>query len=354
MRHTYAMNAVTEKDLIDALKAVPHPSGTGDIYSRGMVQALKLDGGKVSLVLAVSPAFKRDALTLQEQASDALKKLKGVTSVRAVVSAERTAPEMKPPSAAGKKPVPGVKRVMAVASGKGGVGKSTVAVNLALALKSLGLKVGLMDADVYGPSAPTLLGLQKRPEGKEGKLDPLQAFGLQVMSMGFLVDTEAPLIWRGPMVGSAVRQFLYDVAWNDLDLLVVDMPPGTGDAQLTLAQRVPLAGAVIVSTPQDLALIDARKGLEMFKAINVPILGLIENMSAFVCPHCGETSHIFSHGTVQAAAKALKVPYLGEIPLAMELREASDAGKPVVAAQPESASAAAFRAIAEKIKAKLE
>ena len=347
------MAAVTEQDLIEALKTVPHPSGTGDIYSRGIVQNLKFENGRVSLVLTVSPAFKRDAVALQERTALALKKLEGVTSVRAVVSAERGAPELMPAAQIVKKPVPGAKQVIAVASGKGGVGKSTVAVNLALALQGLGLKVGLMDADVYGPSAPMLLGLKKRPEGAAGKLEPLAAFGLQVMSMGFLVDTEAPLIWRGPMVGSAVRQFLYDVAWRELDLLVVDMPPGTGDAQLTLAQRVPLAGVVIVSTPQDLALIDARKGLEMFKTIHVPILGLVENMSVFVCPHCGERSHIFSHGAVEQTAKKLGVPFLGEIPLSIELREASDKGEPVVAAKPRSETAAAFRAIAEKVKSRL-
>jgi ATP-binding protein involved in chromosome partitioning len=348
------MTAVTKRDLIEALKTVAHPSGTGDIHSRGMVQGLKFQDGKVSLVLAVSPAFKRDAIDLQARAEAALKKLKGVTEVRAVVSAERAAPDIKRPSQIEKKPVPGVKRIIAVASGKGGVGKSTVAVNLALALKELGLAAGLMDADVYGPSAPTLLGLKGKPTGSGGQLQPLTAFGLQVMSMGFLVDSEAPLIWRGPMVGSAVRQFLYDVAWKDLDVLVVDMPPGTGDAQLTLAQRVPLAGAVIVSTPQDLALIDARKGLEMFKAIGVPILGLIENMSTFVCPHCGEATPIFGHGAVQEAAEALKVPYLGEIPLTLELREASDRGQPIVASNPSSPSAAAFRAIAAKIKPQLD
>jgi ATP-binding protein involved in chromosome partitioning len=240
-----------------------------------------------------------------------------------------------------------VKNIIAVASGKGGVGKSTTAANLAIALKDQGLKVGVLDADIYGPSMPRLLGVHGQPQQLAGnKLDPMRAYGLKVMSMGFLVDEETPMIWRGPMVMSALSQMLKDVAWGDLDVLVVDMPPGTGDAQLTMAQQVPLAGAVIVSTPQDLALIDARKGLNMFKKVNVPVLGLVENMSTFLCPHCGKPSDIFGHGGAKQEAQKLGVPFLGEIPLTMAVRETSDEGKPVVATDPESPVAQAYRELA--------
>jgi len=251
--------------------------------------------------------------------------------------------------------VPGVKNIVAVASGKGGVGKSTTAVNFALALKDKGLKVGILDADIYGPSMPRLLGIHGQPQQLAGnKLDPMRAYGLKAMSMGFLVDEETPMIWRGPMVMSALTQMLKDVAWGELDVLVVDMPPGTGDAQLTMAQQVPLAGAIIVSTPQDLALIDARKGLNMFKKVNVPVLGIVENMSTFICPHCGEPSNIFGHGGAKEEATKLGVPFLGEVPLTIAVRESSDAGKPVVATDPSSPPAEAYRAIAVAAWAELE
>jgi ATP-binding protein involved in chromosome partitioning len=251
--------------------------------------------------------------------------------------------------------VPGVTSIIAVASGKGGVGKSTTAVNLALALKDHGLRVGILDADIYGPSMPRLLGLKGQPQQISGnQLAPMEAYGLKVMSMGFLVDEETPMIWRGPMVMSALSQMLKDVAWGELDVLVVDMPPGTGDAQLTMAQQVPLAGVVIVSTPQDLALIDARKGLNMFRKVNVPVLGLVENMSTFVCPHCGERSDIFGHGGARSEAARLGVPFLGEVPLVPVIRETSDTGRPVIATAPTSPAAEAFRAIAARAVAALE
>jgi ATP-binding protein involved in chromosome partitioning len=255
----------------------------------------------------------------------------------------------------GKRGVPGIEAIIAVASGKGGVGKSTTAVNLALGLAANGLKVGVLDADIYGPSMPRLLGIKGRPETKDGKiLQPMQNFGLKVMSMGFLVDEETPMIWRGPMVMSALSQMLKDVAWGELDVLVVDMPPGTGDAQLTMAQQVPLAGAIIVSTPQDLALIDARKGLNMFRKVDVPVLGIVENMSTFICPHCGSATDIFAHGGAQSEAKRLGVPFLGEVPLTLAIRETSDAGKPVVASDPQSPAAEAYRAIANAAWSELE
>jgi ATP-binding protein involved in chromosome partitioning len=241
-----------------------------------------------------------------------------------------------------------------VASGKGGVGKSTVAANLALALAKLGLKTGLLDADIYGPSVPRLLDIRNKPQSRDGKvLEPIEKFGIKTMSIGFLIREEEPMIWRGPMVTSALSQLLGEVAWAPLDVLVVDMPPGTGDAQLTMAQRVPLKGAVIVSTPQDLALVDARKGLAMFRKTQVPILGIVENMSVFVCPHCGQESHIFAHGGARRVAETLDVPFLGEIPLVPSIRETSDAGTPIVFQAPESREAGAFLAIAERVAAAL-
>ena len=251
--------------------------------------------------------------------------------------------------------IPGIRRIVAVASGKGGVGKSTTAVNLALALSGLGLKVGLLDADIYGPSVPRLLHLSGKPETRNGRtMVPLEAYGLKAMSMGFLVEEETPMIWRGPMVMSALTQMLREVDWGELDMLVVDMPPGTGDAQLTMAQSVPLAGAVIVSTPQDLALIDARKGLAMFRKVEVPVLGIIENMSYFVAPDTGKRYDIFGHGGAKAEAERLGVPFLGEVPLEMVIRESSDAGRPIVAGEPDGPHAQVYRDIATRVLASIE
>jgi ATP-binding protein involved in chromosome partitioning len=256
---------------------------------------------------------------------------------------------------AGPAGIPGVSTIIAVASGKGGVGKSTVAINLALALRDLGLKVGVLDADIYGPSLPRLLAIKERPETSGGtRLKPIQRYGMPVMSIGFLVEEETPMIWRGPMVMSALTQMLREVEWGNLDVMVVDMPPGTGDAQLTMAQQVPLRGAVIVSTPQDLALIDARRGIAMFRRVNVPVLGIVENMSTFVCPHCGTRSDIFGHGGARHEAERLAVPFLGEVPLALDIREKSDAGLPVVASQPDGPHAQAFRAIAAAVREQLQ
>jgi ATP-binding protein involved in chromosome partitioning len=259
-----------------------------------------------------------------------------------------------PPQVGQKPAIPGIKSVIAVASGKGGVGKSTTAVNLALALAQSGLKVGLLDADIYGPSIPRMMGISGKPHSPDGKrLHPMQGWGIPTMSMGYLVAEDTPMIWRGPMVMSALEQMLRDVAWGELDVLVCDLPPGTGDAQLTMAQRVPLAGAVIVSTPQDIALLDARKGLNMFRRVDVPVLGIIENMSYFCCPNCGHRSDIFAHGGAQKTAKELGVDFLGELPLNIAIRETSDGGQPIVASQPDSDEAKAYRAIAAKVAAKL-
>jgi ATP-binding protein involved in chromosome partitioning len=249
--------------------------------------------------------------------------------------------------------VPGVRFIIAVASGKGGVGKSTTAANLALALHAIGLKVGVLDADIYGPSMPRMLGIAGKPRMIDGKLEPMANHGVKCMSIGFLVPEDTPMIWRGPMVMSALQQMLRDVTWGELDIMVVDMPPGTGDAQLTMAQQVPLAGAVIVSTPQDIALLDARRGLNMFRKVEVPVLGIIENMSYFLCPHCGERSEIFSHGGARREAEKLGVDFLGELPLDMAIRETSDGGHPIVASDPDSAHAKVYRAIAEQVWAKL-
>jgi ATP-binding protein involved in chromosome partitioning len=249
--------------------------------------------------------------------------------------------------------IEGVASVIAVASGKGGVGKSTVAVNLALGLAKLGLKVGLLDADIYGPSVPRLLSITHKPETDGHKLQPIEKLGIKAMSIGFLVAEDSPMIWRGPMVQSALMQMMNDVAWAPLDVLVIDMPPGTGDAQLTIAQRVPLKGAVIVSTPQDIALIDARKGIAMFEKTQVPVLGIVENMSMFICPHCGHESHIFGHGGARAEAEKMNVTFLGEVPLVPLIRETSDAGKPVVASHPNGAEAQAFLAIATQVAQKI-
>jgi ATP-binding protein involved in chromosome partitioning len=366
---------LTKERILEALKRVKGPDSRDDIVSLGLVSEVVIHKGKVYFAISVDPARAKELEALREAAEKAVSAVAGVEGVAVTLTADRApnAPRSGGGNGGGAAPsqsfarpgaardarhrpggLPGVANIIAVASGKGGVGKSTTAVNLALGLKEHGLKVGLLDADIYGPSMPRLLGLKGQPQQVAGnKLQPMEAYGLKVMSMGFLVDEETPMIWRGPMVMSALSQMLKDVAWGELDVLVVDMPPGTGDAQLTMAQQVPLAGAVIVSTPQDLALIDARKGLAMFRKVNVPVLGIVENMSTFICPHCGERSDIFGHGGARADAERLGVPFLGEVPLTIEIRETSDAGRPVVATEPKSPAAAAYREIAARALAEL-
>jgi ATP-binding protein involved in chromosome partitioning len=377
-RPTYALvtELLTKERVLEALKRVKGPDLRDDIVSLGFVSEVVIHKGKVYFSISVDPARAKELEALREAAEKAVSEVPGVKGVAVTLTADRApdaprsaggngggaaaSPSFTRPGAARDarhRPggLPGVANIIAVASGKGGVGKSTTAVNFAIALKERGLKVGVLDADIYGPSMPRLLGLKGQPQQVAGnKLEPMQAYGLKVMSMGFLVDEETPMIWRGPMVMSALSQMLKDVAWGELDVLVVDMPPGTGDAQLTMAQQVPLAGAVIVSTPQDLALIDARKGLAMFRKVNVPVLGIVENMSTFICPHCGERSDIFGHGGARADAARLGVPFLGEVPLTLAIRETSDAGRPVVATDPSSPAAAAYREIAARAFAELE
>lgn len=333
------MSEELKNNVINALRAVQDTARGADIVALGMVQGLQVTiDGRALFSIAVDPGRGASLEGLRQAAEAAAAAVPGVKEARAVLTAER---DPAPSSAAdphgmNKNPplkLP-IKKIIAVASGKGGVGKSTVAFNLAIALAQAGRKTGLLDADIYGPSVPRLTGVGfKKPETKDGKLQPLAAHGLKLMSMGFMVEEEKPMIWRGPMVQTALYQMLRDVEWgtdaDPLDVLVVDMPPGTGDAQLTLAQKVPLAGAVIVSTPQDLALIDARKAIEMFRKTNVPVLGIVENMSVYICQHCGHEEHIFGHGGARAEAEKLGVPFLGEIPLRSDIREKSDAGMPL-------------------------
>ena len=356
--------AVTEQQILDALSQVRDPEKGGDIVSLGMVSGLVVRDGNVGFAIEVEPERGPRLEPLRKAAEQAVEALPGVLSVSAVLTAEakpRGAPAAPratgaaaPASggaAAGKNALaPGVRAIVAVASGKGGVGKSTVASNLALAMKANGLSVGVLDADIYGPSMPRMLGISGRPSSSDGKmLRPMQNYGLKCMSIGFLVPEDTPMIWRGPMVMSALQQMLREVEWGELDIMIVDMPPGTGDAQLTMAQQVSLAGAVIVSTPQDISLIDARKGLNMFKKVDVPVLGIIENMSYFLCPHCGERSDIFSHGGARREAERLGTDFLGEIPIDLAIRETSDEGRPIVVSQPDSPYSQTFRDIAARV-----
>lgn len=356
----------SQQDVVAALADLSGPDGRPLIASGtlgGVV--VREDRVFVSLEAREGPLSAIEAL--KPKVEQRVRNLTGVTAVFVSVTAEKPAgspgrqqppPHQVPAAAPGPRAqaaragqaVPGVRTIIAVASGKGGVGKSTTACNLALALAEFGLSVGILDADIYGPSMPRLLGLSGKPEVVEGKImKPLEAYGVKVMSIGFLVEEETPMIWRGPMVMSALTQMLREVQWGELDIMVADMPPGTGDAQLTMAQSVPLAGAVIVSTPQDLALIDARRGIAMFRRTEIPILGIVENMSTFVCPNCGHQSDIFAHGGARREAERLGVPYLGEIPLAMPIRESSDAGRPIVVAEPNGPQAAAYKAMARSL-----
>ncbi len=372
--------AVDKSQVVAALGGVATPRGVA-LPQANVLSDITVSDGKVFFSINVDAAEARAWEDVRAKADAAVRAIPGITSAMVALTAERkpgSAPTPAPHShnhSHGVKPaathrpqgpppespmgkqvaIPGVANIIAVASGKGGVGKSTTALNLALALRDLGLRVGLLDADIYGPSVPRLIGISEKPTLNDAKkMIPITRFGIPMMSIGFLVAEETAMVWRGPMVMSAIRQMLWDVVWGELDVLVVDMPPGTGDAQLTLAQQVPLRGAVIVSTPQDLALIDARRGIAMFAKVDVPTLGIIENMSYFECPECGTRSDIFGHGGARHEAERLKVPFLGEIPLHMSIRTSSDAGTPVVDSDPKGTHAAIYRAIGAQIKQQLE
>ena len=362
--------SVTKEEVLAKLRSVKGPDLEGNIVDLGLVSEIFIADAKVYFSLTVPAARAQELEPLREAAERATKTVPGVKGAMVALTASRepgsgaSTPPPAPQRAAhshapaqpgqpqgrAKAGVPGISTIIAVASGKGGVGKSTTAVNLALGLQATGLKVGILDADIYGPSMPRLLGISGKPEQLEGRmLKPMENYGLKVMSMGFLVEEDTPMIWRGPMVMSALNQMLREVAWGELDVLVVDMPPGTGDAQLSMAQNVPLAGAVIVSTPQDLALIDARKGLNMFNKVSVPVLGIVENMSYFIAPDTGNRYDIFGHGGAKAEAETIGVPFLGEVPLTISIRETSDAGTPVVVSEPDGPQAKIYRDIATKV-----
>jgi len=378
--------SVTQQQVLDALSKVMSPRGVA-LPHANVLSAITVSDGKVFFSINVDAAEARAWENVRAQAEGAVRAIAGVTVAMIALTAERKPGSATPPPvpkphshshghshAGGVQPVashrppqgtqspmskqaeiPGIAAIIAVASGKGGVGKSTTALNLALGLRDQGLRVGLLDADIYGPSVPRLTGIHEKPQlNADRKMIPIARFGLSIMSIGFLVEEDTAMIWRGPMVMSAITQMLRDVAWGTLDVLVVDMPPGTGDAQLTLAQNVPLKGAIIISTPQDLSLIDARRGLAMFKKVNVPVLGIVENMSYFQCPHCGTRSDIFGHGGARHEAEKLGVPFLGEIPLHMSIRATSDAGTPVVDSEPDGPHAAIYRAIGAKVREQLQ
>jgi ATP-binding protein involved in chromosome partitioning len=362
--------AVEKTDVLTALARVKSPEGAA-LPATGKLSDVIVTDGKVFFSITVDAALVPSWEPVRKAAEAAVRAVPGVISAMVALTGERAAgpraptggPAARPSPAAppgarphGRQPagqqpaVPGVEAIIAVASGKGGVGKSTTAVNLALGLRDLGLKVGVLDADIYGPSVPKLLAIRGKPQTIGGtRLRPMDGYGLKVMSIGFLIEEETPMIWRGPMVMSALTQMLREVEWGTLDVMVVDMPPGTGDAQLTMAQQVPLKGAVIVSTPQDLALIDARRGIGMFRRVNVPVLGIVENMSYFQCPECGTRADIFGHGGARHEAERQGVPFLGEVPLHIEIREKSDAGLPVVATDPDGAHAKIYREIAARV-----
>ena len=345
--------AISEADVREALKKVKFPGLTRDIVSFGFVRGVRVEGDAVAVEIAMTTANPQAGEAVEREARAILEALPGVREVKldCAVQGPQNAPAAAPP----RRSLPGVRYKVAVASGKGGVGKSTVAANLALALQRGGATVGLLDADIYGPSQQMMMGCADKPRVNAAeKILPVAGNGVAVMSLGFLMDPDQPVIWRGPMVMKALQQFIEDVEWGTLDYLVVDLPPGTGDAQLTITQEVPLDGAVIVTTPQDVALIDARKGLAMFQKVNVPVLGMIENMSSFVCPHCGERSEIFKHGGGRRTAEQLGVPFLGDIPIDPAIVLGGDAGTPIVASHPDSAAAKAFLEVAAAVRRQVE
>jgi ATP-binding protein involved in chromosome partitioning len=353
---------VSRDEVMAALAPVPGPDGRTPLPESGAVSGVTIRDGKVFAAIAIDPARAKAMEPMRARAEAAIRAISGVAGAVVTLTAESARAAAPPAQGHGtdaqprrhgrsSEPLPGVKHVIAVASGKGGVGKSTVACNLAVGLVKLGLAVGVLDADLFGPSMPKLFGIGAKPSlAADGqKLVPLESCGVKIMSIGFLIEEGAPVIWRGPMVMSALNQLLREVEWGELDVLVVDMPPGTGDTQLTMAQNAPLAGAVIVSTPQDLALIDARRGIAMFGQVKVPLIGVVENMSYFLCPHCGERTDVFSHGGARKEAEKLGVPFLGEVPLDTAIRAHSDDGRPVVASMPESPQANALLEIARRV-----
>ncbi|HEY1461226.1 MAG TPA: iron-sulfur cluster carrier protein ApbC [Casimicrobiaceae bacterium] len=337
---------ITEADVQASLRALADPNTGRDFVSGKSIRKISIDGNNVSVDVQLAYPAKSQHATLRKLIERHLGALPGVGRVAVGISQKVASHSVQ----RGVKLVTGVKNIIAVASGKGGVGKSTTAVNIALALAAEGAQVGVLDADIYGPSQPMMLGISGRPESKDGKtLEPLEAYGLQAMSIGFLIDTDTPMVWRGPMVTQALEQLLKDTNWRDVDYLVVDMPPGTGDIALTLSQKVPVTGAVIVTTPQDIALIDARKGLKMFEKVGVPIVGVVENMAIHVCTQCGHAEHIFGEGGGERMCRDYNVPFLGSLPLDMRIREQADSGRPTVIADPDGAIATAYRDIARKI-----
>jgi ATP-binding protein involved in chromosome partitioning len=342
--------AITREQVEASLDALVNPDTGKSYLADKTVKNVRVDGDAVSIDIVLGYPAKTVLESTRAAVAAALQALPGVGKVTVDVSSKVVAHAVQ----RGVKLVPNIKNIVAVASGKGGVGKSTVAVNLALALAAEGASVGMLDADIYGPSQPTMLGITGRPESKDGKsIEPMEGHGVQAMSIGFMIDTETPMVWRGPMVTQALEQLLNETRWRDVDYLIVDLPPGTGDIQLTLAQRVPVTGAVIVTTPQDIALLDARKGLRMFEKVNIPILGIVENMSTHVCPNCGHESHIFGAGGAERMARDYHVEVLGSIPLDIDIREQADSGRPTVVAAPESSTAQIYRRIARRVAVKL-
>ncbi|MEB2335577.1 MAG: iron-sulfur cluster carrier protein ApbC, partial [Burkholderiales bacterium] len=338
--------SVTVEQVNEALKAIVDPNTQKDLVASREARNVRVEGGEVAVDVELGYPARSQIEPIRQQVVAALRALPGVSSVSANVYQKIVAHSVQ----RGVKTLPGVKNIIAVASGKGGVGKSTTAVNLALALAAEGASVGMLDADIYGPSQPTMLGITGRPESRDGKtLEPMEGHGIQASSIGFMIDLDTPMVWRGPMVTQALEQLLRDTNWRDLDYLVIDMPPGTGDIHLTLAQKIPVTGAIIVTTPQDIALIDARKGLKMFEKVGVPILGIVENMAIHVCSNCGHAEHIFGEGGGERMAKEYDIEYLGGLPLDIRIREQADSGKPTVVADPDSQVAATYRQIARRV-----